>query len=69
MTSLQFKLTESKYYIFHILSLATEWRSCCYPVEIKNPFSINNHPVHTMAPKEIAIQYPSFFMDVHEDTI
>ena len=38
-------------------------------LEIKCPFSINNSPVHCMAPKVIAMEYPSFFMEVHEDTI
>ena len=38
-------------------------------LEIKCPFSISSHQVHSMAPREIALQYPSFFMEVHEDTI
>ena len=38
-------------------------------LEIKCPFSIDKHPVHCMSPQEIAIQYLSFFMEVHEDTI
>ena len=38
-------------------------------LEIKCPFSIDKHPVHCISPQEIAIQYSSFFMEVHEDTI
>ena len=38
-------------------------------LEIKCPFSISNCLVHCMGPKQIAMEYPSFFMEVHEDTI
>ena len=38
-------------------------------LEIKCPFPINNCLVRYMGPKQIAIEYPSFFMEVHEDTI
>ena len=38
-------------------------------LEIKCPFSINNSLVHCMAPKQIAMEYQSFFMEVHKDTI
>ena len=38
-------------------------------LEIKCPFSTNDTLVHCMAPMQLAMEYPSLFMEVHEETI